>query len=94
MRFFVQDPKPHKDFDPDEYRMTVGAAKVFVESRHISYDQVVSLAFHPVPVGPDIIFTVAYRKGPRQNPKGTLAPGESVVIKSGMIFVVTQTNRS
>src|SRR5439155_16469464 len=24
MRFFVQDPKPHKDFDPDEYRMTVG----------------------------------------------------------------------
>jgi hypothetical protein len=55
---------------------------------------VVALAFHPVPLGPDIIFTITYRNGPRQKPKGTLAPGESIVIKNGMIFVVTQTNRS
>jgi hypothetical protein len=81
-------------YSQKDYRIVVNAREVFVESRRLSYDQVVSLAFNPMPVGTDIIFTVTYRKGPRQNPKGTLAPGESVVIKNGMIFVVTQTNRS
>ena len=81
-------------YSQKDYRIVVNAREVFVESRRLSYDQVVLLAFNPVPVGPDIIFTVTYRKGPRQNPKGTLAPGELVVIKNGMIFVVTQTNRS
>lgn len=81
-------------YSQKDYRIIVNAREVFVESRLLSYDQVVALAFNPVPVGPDIIFTVTYRKGPRQNPKGTLAPGESVLVKNGMIFVVTQTNRS
>ena len=81
-------------YSQKDYRIVVNAREVFVESRRLSYEQVVALAFNPVPVGPDIILTVTYRKGPRQNPKGTLAPGESVVIKNGMIFVVTQTNRS
>jgi Multiubiquitin len=72
----------------------VNAREDLVESRHLSYAQVVRLAFNPVPVGPDIIFTVTYRKGPHSNPKGTLSEGESVTIKNGMIFVVTQTNRS
>ena len=81
-------------YSQKDYRIVVNAREVFVELRRLSYDQVVLLAFNPVPVGPDIIFTVTYRKGPRQNPKGTLAPGELVVIKNGMIFVVTKTNRS
>ena len=81
-------------YSQKDYRIVVNAREVFVESRRLSYEQVVALAFNPVPAGPDIIFTVTYRKGPRQNPKGTLPPGESVFIKNGMIFVVTQTNRS
>ena len=81
-------------YSQKDYRLIVNAREVFVESRRLTYDQVVALAFNPAPVGPDIIFTVTYRKGPRQNPKGSLAPGETVVIKNGMIFVVTQTNRS
>jgi hypothetical protein len=81
-------------YSQKDYRLIVNAREVFVEARRLSYDQVVALAFNPVPVGPDIIFTVTYRKGPRQNPKGSLAPGEEVVVKNGMIFVVTQTNRS
>ena len=81
-------------YSQKDYRIVVNAREVLVKSRHLSYDEVVALAFNPVPTGPDVIFTVTYRKGPRQNPKGTLAPGESVVIKNGMIFVVTQTNRS
>ena len=81
-------------YSQKDYRIVVNAREVFVESRRLTYEPVVALAFNPVTTGPDVIFTVTYRKGPRQNPKGTLAPGESVVIKNGMIFVVTQTNRS
>ena len=98
--FIARDDAPvhltedERFYSQKDYRIVVNAREVFVELRRLSYDQVVSLAFNPVPVGPDIIFTVTYRKGPRQNRKGTLAPGKSVVIKNGMIFVVTQTNRS
>jgi hypothetical protein len=81
-------------YSQKDYRIVVNAREVFVEPRRLSYAEVVALAFNPVPVGPDIIFTITYRKGPRQNPKGTLAPGESAAIKNRMIFVVTQTNRS
>jgi len=81
-------------YSQKEYRLIVNAREVLVAWRRVSYAEVVALAFNPVPVGPDIIFTITYRKGPRENPKGTLAEGESVDVKNGMIFVVTQTNRS
>ncbi|MDO8381001.1 multiubiquitin domain-containing protein [Phenylobacterium sp.] len=77
-----------------EYEIVVNARKVKVTSRDLTYAQVVALAFNPVPTGPDVIFTVTYRKGPPANPKGTLPEGGTVTIKNGMIFVVTQTNRS
>jgi hypothetical protein len=37
---------------------------------------------------------VTYRHGPHQNPKGDLLPGAVVKIKGGMIFNVTQTDKS
>jgi hypothetical protein len=52
------------------------------------------LAFNPVPTGPNIVFTVTFRKGPLENPEGTLTPGETVEIKDGMIFDVTATDKS
>lgn len=72
----------------------VNAREEKVEADHLSYDQVVALAFQPVPTGPDVAFSITYRKGPAANPKGTLAEGVTVAIKDGMIFNVTQTNRS
>ena len=76
------------------YRIIVNARGAEVATREVSYAELVALAFTPVPTGPDVIFTITYRKGPHQNPKGTLPEGQSVFIKNGMIFVVTQTNRS
>lgn len=75
-------------------QIIVNAREHKVQGIRISYNQVVALAFNPVPTGPDVLFTVTYRKGPLQNPKGTLPEGQSVFIKNGMIFNVTQTNRS
>jgi hypothetical protein len=81
-------------YSQKEYSIVVNAREAVVDKRRLSYVEVVALAFNPVPVGPDVIFTITYRKGPRSNPKGTLPEGESVFVKNGMIFVVTQTNRS
>jgi multiubiquitin len=76
------------------FRIIVNARSKEVTGDDQSFEQIVALAFSPVPVGPNIVFTVTFRKGPRENPEGTLTPGESVEIKDGMIFDVTATDKS
>jgi hypothetical protein len=56
----------------------------------LTYDEVVRMAFGEPE--PDVVYTVAYA-----NPHGhdgTLAEGQSVKVKNGMVFNVTRTNRS
>lgn len=72
----------------------VNARPEMVETDMLTYAQLLALAFHPVPIGPEVAFTITYRNGPAENSKGTLPEGASVAIKNGMIFNVTQTNRS
>lgn len=59
----------------------------------ISYSEVVDLAFPP-PHKETEIFTVQYSRGPKENPTGTLVEGQSVKVKSGMVFDVTRTDKS
>jgi hypothetical protein len=59
----------------------------------ISYSQVVDLAFPP-PHKSTEIFTVQYSRGPKENPSGTLVEGQTVRVKSGMVFDVTRTDKS
>jgi Multiubiquitin len=77
-----------------EFTIIVNGRKKEVATKILSFDQLVALAFNPVPVGPNVMFTVTYRKGPHKNPEGTLTEGGTVRIKDGMIFDVTETNRS
>jgi hypothetical protein len=79
---------------PKEFTIIVNGRKKTVESRKLSFDQLVALAFNPVPTGPDVLFTITYEHGPRTDPQGTLLQGESVRIKDGMVFNVKQTDRS
>lgn len=60
----------------------------------ISYQTLVEMAELTVQAGPNIYYTVTYRKGPRQNPEGSMQPGESVHIRSGMVFNVRATDKS
>lgn len=64
-----------------------------VEKGAISFEEVVALAF-PNDTGGQIVYTVTYRRGHPDKPEGTLAPGQSVKIKDGMIFNVTRTDKS
>ena len=84
----------HFHSEPREITIFVNTRKKEEKKRHLTYDQVVALAFNPVPTGPNIMFTITYRNGPRQNPEGELLPGGKVKIKNGMIFDVTPTTKS
>lgn len=55
----------------------------------ISFEQVVALAFNPVP--PNAFFTVTWSHG---NQGGSLTPGKSVPVHNGMKFDVTETGQS
>ncbi len=72
----------------------VNGRKKVVDGRTITYRQLIALAFDPVPTGPNIEFTVTYRNGPPENPKGTMVQGDSVHITNGMVFNVTYTDKS
>lgn len=89
----VEDEHFHSGPERDITIIVNGRKKV-VSKRKLSFDQVVALAFNPVPTGPNILFTITYRHGPKVNPEGTLTKGETVRIKEGMVFNVTQTDKS
>jgi hypothetical protein len=79
---------------PHSYMIIVNGQQKTVETHELSFDQVVALAFDPVPSGPNVMFTVTYRRGHGEKPEGTLTEGESVKVKDGMIFDVTATDKS
>jgi len=65
-----------------------------VEKGELSFEDIIALAFDPVPTGPNIEFTVTYRRGPKERPQGTRTAGHTVKIKEGMIFNATATDKS
>lgn len=72
----------------------VNGQQKHVKAKSLTFEQLVALAFNPVPTGPNILFTITYECGPHQNPEGTLMPSGTVKIKEGMIFNVTATDKS
>lgn len=77
-----------------EITIIVNARPKKVDATQLSFDQIVALAFNPIPTGPNILFTITYRNGPKENPQGNLLEGGTVFIKDGMIFNVTATDKS
>jgi hypothetical protein len=74
---------------------------IFVNTREqkvkgpaVTYERVVQFYDGPRIEGPDVEYTVTYRRGPAQNPEGTLYAHQSVAIINGMIFNVTPTDKS
>lgn len=76
---------------PEKFTIIVNTRKKTVDTETVSYEQVVALAFVPVP--PNTMFTVTYR-GAAHRAEGALQPGESVEIKDGTIFNVTDAGQS
>ncbi len=78
-----------------EYTIYVNSRpKVVPAKDSLSFDEVIELAFPNAAKGPNIVYTVTYRRGEGKKPEGTLVEGESVKVKDGMIFDVTRTDQS
>lgn len=72
----------------------VNAQPKTVEDKDISFEEVVALAFDPVPSGENIVITVSFSKGTDAKKEGTLQAGQTVKVKDGMVFDVTATDKS
>jgi hypothetical protein len=72
----------------------VNGRKKSVTSKQLTFDEIVDLAFDDPHRGPNIVFTITYRRGPDDKKEGTLLEGETVKVKDGMIFNVTRTDKS
>lgn len=82
-------------YSQKDFVIIVNAQKKTVTQRVLTFNEVVALAFGPIPPNNDTVaYTVTYRNGPHSNPEGSLVEGQSVKIKDGMIFNVTKTNKS
>jgi hypothetical protein len=77
-----------------EITIVVNGRSKVVTDKDISFAEVVALAFDSVPTGPNIVFTVTYRRGHGNKPEGTMVEGDTVKVKEGMIFNVTATDKS
>jgi hypothetical protein len=73
----------------EEFNIIVNGRPKKVEGPSISFEQVVALAFNPVP--PNAFFTVTWSHG---NQGGSLTPGKTVAVQNGMKFDVTETGQS
>jgi len=83
----------HED-DHKELSIIVNTREKKWGKKEISYKEVVELAFGSYSEDENVVYTVTYSKGPDSHKEGSLVRGESVKVKNGMIFNVSQTNKS
>jgi hypothetical protein len=78
---------------PNVVEIIVNTRRRSVEHGQITYDEVVHLAFDPVPSGPNVLITVTYYRS-QGDKTGDLLPGGKVGVHAGMIFDVVATDLS
>jgi hypothetical protein len=90
-----QDEHFYSTCDPFKgFTIIVNARQKLVHTKKLCFAEIIALAFEAPPTGPNILFTVTFRKAAGKRDEGTLAPGECVQIKNGTIFNVTATDKS
>ena len=77
---------------PSPVNIIVNGREETVTEPQISYTQLVILAFKKV--DPSTIYTILYKRGPKENPEGKMVEGDVVFVKCGMVFNVTPTRKS
>jgi hypothetical protein len=81
---------------PGGHDVTVVVNGRTVELDHkeeLTFDEVVEVS--GLPTGPDITFTITYRRGHGNKPEGSMVEGgDPVRVNDGMVFSVSSTNRS
>jgi hypothetical protein len=76
---------------PREITIYVNTRKKTTTAWELTFEQIVALAFDPVPA--NALFTTTYQHGVDDR-EGSLRPGQKVRITDGMYFNVTETGES
>jgi len=83
----------HEDHET-ETMVIINASPHEVTGKELTYKEVVDFAYNNAPpTGPNVVITVTYSRG-ENGKSGTMLPGDSVKIKSRMVFDVSATDRS
>ncbi|MFJ5640719.1 multiubiquitin domain-containing protein [Streptomyces sp. NPDC093223] len=77
-----------------DYKIVVNAREKTVHKDTLTFEEVVRLAFDPVPSGPNVFITVSFRHAHHKPADGTLSAGESIEVKNGTVFTVVATDKS
>ena len=91
----MTNPEITSTIDPHEktFSIIVNGRKKVVTTRELSFAQIVALAFENPPSGPNIVFTVTYKRA-EGDKQGTLVEGDTIKVKDDMVFNVTATDKS
>ena len=90
----VQRDQVERPGDDKRFDIVVNGRPKSVPSDELTFDEVVQLAFDPVPTGPHIMFAATFWNGGGRPPEGTLVQGGRVKIQDGTVFNVTATDKS
>lgn len=74
--------------------IAVNGREVEVEGSHVTFEQLVSIAYPGEPPAPNIIYSITYRKVASKPHSGELAAGGSVEVKNGSVINVGRTIQS
>jgi hypothetical protein len=79
--------------DHKHFVIIINGRRVETNVSELTFKDVVELS--GLPTGPDIMFTITYRRGPKENPEGSMTEnGKPVTIQDEMVFNVEHTNRA
>ena len=75
-------------------QITINGTSHEWESREITYDDIVKLAYGELPSDPRTYFTVTYKRGQGNGEQGNVAPGQTFKVTNKMKFYVSASNQS
>lgn len=86
----------HRDNAPGqnkEYSIVINGRPITVSEHKLTYEDILGLA-NIASGGTNSLFIITFERGPNGNSEGTVSIGGSIVVKDGMVFNVSTTNKS
>jgi len=77
-----------------EFSIIVNGREKEVTEKKLSFIEIAILAFGAITTGANTIYTMTFKRGEDKKREGELVEGDTITIKSGMIFNVTATDKS
>lgn len=77
-----------------KFNIIVNGRPKEVNQSRLSFVEIIQLAFPDAVFNETIAYTVTFKRGPSNNPEGSLVEGASVNLKNGMVFNATATDKS